>query len=207
MKAKSGVIVGVFAACTAVVIGCSSEGSGEAVTSAASAPPAVESPAVESPVEGSPKTTETQQSSTRCEASQLRPELGESSGAAGSVGFPIILTNSSDLVCELDGFPGVSYANGPSDPPVGAPAERTGERGGVVRLAPGESASALVVATVVANFPEADCKPVPVRGLRIYPPNDTGSVYVERDGTACSIAAPVTTQLKIGPVVPGRSGQ
>jgi hypothetical protein len=51
------------------------------------------------------------------------------------------------------------------------------------------------------NYDPADCAPVPVRGLRVYPPGDTASLFVPLEGTACS-AKPPGNQLSIQTITP-----
>jgi hypothetical protein len=134
--------------------------------------------------------------------------LGQSSSAAGSVGFPIIFTNTSERTCLVDGFPRVSYVTGPDSEPIGASAVTEGQpQPEPVRLAVAEPASALVVAVNVRNYDEDQCGPVAVSGLRVQLPGDDFPIYLERPGTACSQPEPVTTQLRIGPVVPGTTGR
>ena len=49
---------------------------------------------------------------------------------------------------------------------------------------------ALVQFVRVANFDAAVCKPTPVRGLRVYPPGDTASLFVPAAGTGCAGTPP-----------------
>ncbi|MGW4774756.1 DUF4232 domain-containing protein [Nocardia sp. NPDC004278] len=143
----------------------------------------------------------------QCPTSDLAAGLGPETAAAGTVAFPIVFTNNGSGPCVLEGFPGVSYATGPDSAPVGAPAVRDGASSGSVQLAPGGQASALVYAINVHNIPPEQCQPVPVPGLRIYPPDNTISFYLERAGTACGLAQATTTQLRIHAVVAGGSGR
>jgi hypothetical protein len=53
----------------------------------------------------------------------------------------------------------------------------------------------------VANFDAAVCQPTPVRGLRVYPPGDTTSLYVERAGTGCA-GTPPGNQLSVQTLQP-----
>ena len=53
----------------------------------------------------------------------------------------------------------------------------------------------------VANFDAAVCNPTPVRGLRVYPPGDTTSLYVERAGTGCA-GTPPGNQLSVQTLQP-----
>lgn len=200
--------------CVAAVAltGCNSDESGTAepmpssaieLPSDAARPPSQESTKAQPPL----TTPSPAANPDRCLVSELTVTLGQESGAAGSVGFPIVFTNTSQRQCVLDGFPGVSYAHGPGSEPIGAPAARQGSSSGPVRLAPGEKASATVQAVNVSNYPQDRCAPAKAPGLRIYPPNDVDSLYVAHEGTACTLATPDTSaQLKVGPVVAGAVG-
>ncbi|TSD93943.1 DUF4232 domain-containing protein [Skermania sp. ID1734] len=138
-----------------------------------------------------------------CRAGDLHATLGQGGGAAGSVIFPLIFTNTGSKTCVLDGFPGVSYVNEPHGDPVGPAADRTGDTPEPVRLAPGGQASALLRAVNVQNYPEDICGPTPVKGLRVYPPNDVNSLFIAYPATACSKTGPNIHQLTVGPVTPG----
>ena len=143
----------------------------------------------------------------QCQTSDLAAGLGPETAAAGTVAFPIVFTNNGSGPCVLEGFPGVSYATERDSASVGAPAVREGASSGPVQLAPGGQASALVYAINVHNIVREQCQPVSVPGLRIYPPDNTVSLYLERAGTACSLAQTTTTQLRIHAVVVGTSGR
>ncbi|MGD9529387.1 MAG: DUF4232 domain-containing protein [Pseudonocardia sp.] len=132
----------------------------------------------------------------RCTTAELTGSLGTPDGAAGSTYRPLLLTNTGTRTCELRGFPGVSYVTGDDGQQVGPAAQEEGERGPQVELAPGEAASATVRFVNVGNFDEAACVPVPVRGLRVYPPGDTASLFVPAEGTGCS-GTPPQPQLTV----------
>lgn len=125
-----------------------------------------------------------------CATSELKGSLGQEDGAAGSVYAPLVLTNSGTRTCELRGFPGVSYVAGDNGHQVGPAAAMDGPRGGEVVLKPGAAAAAQLQLVNVANFDAAACQPTPVRGLRVYPPGDTASLYIERAGTGCALTPP-----------------
>jgi hypothetical protein len=193
------------AAAAATVSGCGSEQSAPDTTSN-SAGPALHV------VSGSSaaRTTAARDSNAvapQCRASDLAAGLGPETAAAGSVAFPIVFTNNGSGPCLLEGFPGVSYATGPDSQPVGAPAAREGASSGPVQLAPGGQASALVFAVNVHNIPPEQCQPVAVPGLRIYPPDNTASLYLERTATACDNGQVTTTQLRVRAVVAGAGGE
>jgi hypothetical protein len=92
------------------------------------------------------------------------------------------LRNIGSSSCTLYGFPGVSWVAGADGHQVGAPAQRVPGGGGsaelTVTLAPGALASAPLDMVDAAVIPPADCKPVPVRGLRVYPPGETAALYL-----------------------------
>jgi Protein of unknown function (DUF4232) len=132
----------------------------------------------------------------RCTTGELVVSLGEGDGAAGSVYRPLIFTNTGSRTCELRGFPGVSYVAGDDGHQVGPAAAMSGERGDQVPIPTGGTALAQLQLVNVQNYDPADCAPVPVRGLRVYPPGDTASLFVPMDGTGCS-ATPPGDQLSV----------
>jgi hypothetical protein len=110
---------------------------------------------------------------------------------------PLLLTNTGDRSCELTGFPGVSYVTGDSGEQVGPAAAMNGERGGRVPLAVGQAATAQLRMVDVGNFDVEVCRPTPVRGLRIYPPGDTASLFVPLETTGCA-GTPPGDQIRHG---------
>ncbi|MGE3289241.1 MAG: DUF4232 domain-containing protein [Pseudonocardia sp.] len=176
---------------TAALAACGTQapaGSGATTPGPTSAAPA--STATASPA------TSTAAAVPRCTTAELSGSLGTPDGAAGSTYRPLLLTNTGDRTCELRGFPGVSYVTGNDGQQVGPAAQEEGARGGQVVLAPGKAASATVRFVNVGNFDEAACVPVAVRGLRVYPPGDTASLFVAAEGTGCS-ATPPQPQLTV----------
>lgn len=83
---------------------------------------------------------------------------------------------------------------------MGAAAQRTGTVAPVV-LIPNAHAHATLRIVNPGNDDPATCKPVPVRGFRVYPPDQTRSAYVAHSATACS--NPAVRALTIGAVEPG----
>jgi Protein of unknown function (DUF4232) len=136
-----------------------------------------------------------------CGAGELRGSLGQAEGAAGSTIVPLVLTNTGARTCELRGFPGVSYVAGDDGHQVGPAAAMSGPRGGEVVLKPGAAAAAQLQLVNVDNFDAAVCSPTPVRGLRVYPPGDTASLYVERAGVGCA-GTPPGNQLSVQTLQP-----
>jgi hypothetical protein len=126
----------------------------------------------------------------RCTTAELRGTLGTGDAGAGSVYRPLLFTNTGARTCALRGFPGVSYVGGADGHQVGPAAQEVGGRGGAVTLRPGGQAAATVQFVQVVNFDAAVCTPTPVRGLRVYPPGDTASLFVAADGTGCAGTPP-----------------
>jgi hypothetical protein len=174
----------------ALAAGCSSP----APLAPAPAPESTSSPAL--PTTAATTSATIPVDPANCAASELRGSLGPAEGAAGSVIQTLVLTNTGSRTCELRGFPGVSYVAGDDGHQVGPAAAMDGARGGEVRLAPGKSAGASLKLANVANFDAAVCRPTAVRGLRVYPPGDTGALFVPREGTGCA-GTPPGEQLSV----------
>jgi hypothetical protein len=184
------------------------------VTACAGAPPTTPQTPVSPPASGSAAPTATAATHAirpseeadgtgpaRCTAAQLSASLGEGDAAAGSVYRPLIFTNTGPHPCELRGFPGVSYVAGDDGHQVGPAAAMSGERGGRVPIAPGGTAQARLQLVNVQNYDAAACHPVPVRGLRVYPPGDTAALFVPVEGTGCSTTPP-GDQLSVQTITP-----
>lgn len=106
-------------------------------------------------------------------------------GAAGSVYSKLILTNSGTEPCHLKGFPGVSLTADANGAPIGAPAKQDGSSPVAdVLLAPGQAGAADMRYTQAGNYP--DCNPMQAAGYRIYPPEETASLFLAEPRTACS---------------------
>lgn len=100
-------------------------------------------------------------------------------GAATSHDFEILtFTNTSSRSCFIVGFPGVSYVAGDNGVQVGAPAVREGRIGPRVTLAHGAVASTAVDSISTGVWDPAKCRPTPVRGFRVYPPDERASKFV-----------------------------
>jgi hypothetical protein len=120
-----------------------------------------------------------------CLASGLQAQLGASQGTAGTIYQVIVLTNTSSSSCTLYGYPGVSFVNGQGGSQVGAPATRNpAVKAAQLTLAPGGKANALLAVHDAGAYP--DCRPTSVNWLRIYPPGDFGSLYVQYKAQTCA---------------------
>ncbi|MEV7135006.1 DUF4232 domain-containing protein [Arthrobacter sp. NPDC093128] len=106
-------------------------------------------------------------------------------GAAGSVYSKLILTNAGAEPCLLRGFPGVSLTADATGAPIGAPARQDGSSPVAdVLLAPGQAGAAEMRYTQAGNYP--DCTVTQAAGYRIYPPEDTASLFLALPRSACA---------------------
>jgi hypothetical protein len=114
------------------------------------------------------------------------------------------LRNIGSSPCALYGYPGVSWVAGADGHQVGAAATRqpnnSGSSEGTVILAPGALASAPLDIVNASAIPPSSCKPVPVRGLRVYPPGQTAAMFIPLATSAggygeCSIATKQPTLI------------
>ncbi|WP_276650939.1 DUF4232 domain-containing protein [Corynebacterium vitaeruminis] len=118
-----------------------------------------------------------------CATSQLKVEFANEQGAAGSRIADLVFTNISGEGCTLSGFPGVSAVTGGDGTQLGQAARReTGIEPEPVTLQPGAHARAAIKITNVGLFDQAQCQPQAADGLRVFPPENTDSLYVAVPG-------------------------
>jgi Protein of unknown function (DUF4232) len=127
-----------------------------------------------------------------CLSSDLQASLGQSQGAAGTIYQLLILTNTSGSDCTLYGYPGVSFVTGQGGSVIGAPAARNSLiPDTLVTLQPGGTASALLGVVDTGALPPSKCVPGTADWLQIYPPGDTGSLFVQLSSSVCTKAGEV----------------
>ena len=117
-----------------------------------------------------------------CTSAHLQASLGGGAGAGMSQNHTgLQLRNTGTSPCTIYGYPGVSWVRGASGIQTGAAAVRQPDPGGTettVTLAPGALASAPLDIVDAAVIPPSECKPVAVRGLRIYPPGQKAALFL-----------------------------
>ncbi|MDX6301311.1 MAG: hypothetical protein QOF53_2525 [Nocardioidaceae bacterium] len=124
-----------------------------------------------------------------CQTSDLRVTVSAGDGAAGSTYYSVRLRNTSTHPCRTGGFGGVSLVRAPHGAPVGAPADRVKKSAAKpLTLRPGARAEATLRVTNADNYSAAKCSPTPVKGFRVYPPNETRSAFVAQATTGCKSA-------------------
>ena len=120
-----------------------------------------------------------------CTTADLEVSLSDGEGAAGSTFYSVRLTNSSDSPCRTGGFGGVSLV-GAAGKQIGAPADRTAKDTVTrITLRPGGAAEATLQVATAQNFPAGRCRPARAKGFRVYPPDETHSVFLAQPTTAC----------------------
>jgi hypothetical protein len=122
----------------------------------------------------------------RCNATNLTAATDSTGGgAAGNVSMKLILTNKGAGPCLLTGFAGVSLTAGPTGDPIGAAATPDySSPVPEVLLAPGQAGTATLQYSQAGNYP--DCSRTAAAGFRIYPPEDTASLFVVQPRDACA---------------------
>jgi hypothetical protein len=121
--------------------------------------------------------------------------------AAGTRGIALRFVNTGSVTCTLNGHPGVSFVTGPDGRQVGASAVRRGTSARVTLPASGVAYASVGIGTA-ENYPVADCVPTPVRGFRVFPPDQRASVFVADSDTGCASASvPLlsVSEVKAGP--------
>jgi hypothetical protein len=141
-----------------------------------------------------------------CSTSSLKLTIGQGNGAAGSVYYPIVFTNSSGASCTLQGFPGVSFVTGQNGSQIGNPATRNSDAPAqAITLDPGAVAHATLQVAQALNFPKAKCQLTTAHWLKVYPPNETEPVFVPFTAQACATTAADVNVLNVAPVTTGSS--
>ena len=185
--------------------GCGSRGPAPAASSA-STPSSTASPTytvTATPAGSTPQPPPTSAApSGMCSAGDVKLALGKGDAAAGSVYRPLLITNTKNHPCTVQGFPGVSYVAGDDGHQVGEAAYRSGTKGDPVKLNTGETAAAVVQFVNVHNYPDDICRPTPVRGLRVYLPQETDSNFVPMPATGCANPDLPGNQLAVKTVQP-----
>jgi hypothetical protein len=131
-----------------------------------------------------------------CTTADLEVSLSDGEGAAGSTFYAVRLTNSSGSPCRTGGFGGVSLV-GAGGRQIGAPADRTAKETATrITLRPGQAAEATLQVVTAENFPAGRCRPARAKGFRVYPPDETHSVFLAQSTTACRNARVHLLSLK-----------
>jgi hypothetical protein len=137
----------------------------------------------------------------RCHTGDLSLKMGTGGAAAGTYHSNLVFTNKSDHSCTLYGYPGVSWVAGDNGTQVNDPFQRSSGTRKTITLSAGGQAHAVLVTHAALNYPTDKCKPTDVRGYRIYPPDETASIFVSAPNKECTIKG-----VNLGQVLPIASG-
>lgn len=140
-----------------------------------------------------------------CTSADLQASLGGGTGAGMSQDHTgLQLRNIGSSACTVQGYPAVSWVAETGGDEIGRPAARspdaTGRTEQVVTLAPGAMASAPLDIVAAAAIPQAECKPVAVSGLQVYPPGGQPALFIPLPTPAggygeCSLATKQPTLI------------
>jgi hypothetical protein len=208
-RAAGAALLGAVALLAACGTASQTGGSAPASTPAASPSSPTPASASPSPTTASPSAAaSTPASVTGCATSALKANVNtaKAGAAAGSVYYPLDLTNVSSSTCTLFGYPGVSFVTGPSGSLLGRAAHRNPVAPATtVTLAPGQTVHATLQVAQAGNYNPAQCKPVTAHWLRVFPPNQTAALYTQFTTQVCSARLPhsIGSQLSISVVQPG----
>ncbi len=133
-----------------------------------------------------------------CASSQLTVSQQDPSVGAGQFYAKIVFKNNASTSCTLTGFPGVSYVKA-AGVQSGNPATRTGATYHTVTLAAhGTAYATMHDANGQGGYSKGQCDLTAVQGLRIYPPNQKGALFLPDRTEHC--AGTGIHPLTIGPV-------
>jgi hypothetical protein len=124
-----------------------------------------------------------------CLTRDLRLTIGAQNGAAGTIYYPIDLTNVSSTACTLYGYPGVSFVTAPHGTIIGAPAGRreiAGITPALIMLQAGATAHAVVADSDVITSNQCHNHQVPVHTIQVYPPGQYTALFASFLGTGCA---------------------
>lgn len=133
----------------------------------------------------------------QCTAAMLSGSTDNTGGgAAGHLNMKLLVRNTSDKPCTMDGYPGVSLVGKGNGTQLGAAADRNPAQpsSGVITLAPGASAQAQLRYTQAGNY-QNRCSQTAADGLRVYPPGATDALYIPQPLTACTEDSVVLLQI------------
>jgi hypothetical protein len=118
-----------------------------------------------------------------CVVAGLRISLGPGARVTTAITrYALEFTNVSGAPCTLAGYPQVTAYRGDGIPVGPLAARDTSVAARLVLLAPGQTAHAILDATM----PAARCRPVSASGLRVIAPGQTGARYVRQPLRTCA---------------------
>jgi photosystem II stability/assembly factor-like uncharacterized protein len=131
-----------------------------------------------------PSTSETSSANglVRCRTSNLSVVLRPAGSGAGNLNYEIVFRNDSESICEMTGYPGVSFLDA-SGVQIGVPAQRSGAVYSQISVAP--RANAYAVLDVFDPDVRA-CPTATAHFVRVYPPDETRALLIKVDASNSS---------------------
>ncbi|MGW1720242.1 DUF4232 domain-containing protein [Streptomyces sp. NPDC002156] len=114
---------------------------------------------------------------TRCRTADLSASVGRLDPGAGQKNFPVVLTNDSDRVCTLRGYPGAAFVDA-AGKQLGPDPKRSEATPTTVELAPGGSAWA---GLSFANPEISEAETATPAALLVTPPDEREPLKVAWD--------------------------
>ena len=138
-----------------------------------------------------------------CGGAQLKVTTADGGAAAGHLSMVLLFANTGSAACVLGGYPGAAVSGSGGSTLLNAQRTLSGYTGGahgvgVVTVAPGASASALLEWSDVPT--DNGCPGTGATALLVTPPNTTATTSLAPISEVCS-------EFQIHPVVPGTSGR
>jgi hypothetical protein len=121
-----------------------------------------------------------------CTKSNLSAKYKGGDAAMSHVYGRIILRNTSEETCWVQGYGGLSYVGGGNGTQIGAAADRTTSATPRTVLEPGDKVRSAIVETSTGPYPRSECRPTRVDGFRVYVPDETRSIFIAHPTTGCT---------------------
>ena len=121
-----------------------------------------------------------------CTKANLSAKYKGGDAATSHVYGRIILRNTSEVTCFVQGYGGLSYVGKGNGTQIGAAADRTPSATPKTVLKPGDKVRSAIVETSFAPYPKKECRPTKVDGFRVYVPDETRSIFIEHPTTGCA---------------------
>lgn len=139
----------------------------------------------------------------RCGTGQLHLVVAPAPNAAGHIGLLLMFTNTSNTVCSMFGYPGVSFLTS-AGVQINDGAQRSAALGApsLVALPPGGRAHANLLLVNVANYVgNPNCQPTLSARVRVYPPDETTALFASSAQQICEVSStgvPVVYPVRTG---------
>lgn len=130
-----------------------------------------------------------------CLTTDLRLTVGAGNGAAGTIYYPLDLTNASSSTCTMYGYPGVAFVSSPGGSQVGAAAGRSSSTSpALLTLVAGATVHATLAVSdaLISN----NCQHhVQTSFLQVYPPGQYSPLFAPLSRPGCADQSLITMNV------------